>query len=71
MEIQYPLPHPLKNIYGNPDVIIIKHHLAIFLDGIFDMVKIGKKKRGVKKKAFWIVKTERNIQRNLEDNKKL
>ncbi|MBK0383282.1 very short patch repair endonuclease [Pedobacter sp. SD-b] len=62
-----------KNIFGTPDLVIKKYRLAIFVDGSFwHGYDWGKRKEQWKKnKAFWVPKIERNIQRDLEVNKKL
>ncbi len=62
-----------KKLPGNPDIILKKHMLIIFIDGEFwhgyDWEK--KKQKINSNRSFWIPKIERNMQRDFENNKKL
>lgn len=62
-----------KNLTGNPDVIIKKYKIVIFIDGIFwHGYKWEDRKPKIKSnREYWIPKIERNIQRDKENNKKL
>jgi DNA mismatch endonuclease (patch repair protein) len=62
-----------SGLIGKPDVVIKKYRLVIFIDGEFwHGYKWEEKKKKIKSnKAFWIPKIERNMQRDLEVNKKL
>jgi DNA mismatch endonuclease (patch repair protein) len=62
-----------KKIPGNPDVVMPKYKVVIFVDGEFwhGYNWIEKKKKIKTNKDFWIPKIERNMQRDLENNLKL
>ena len=57
--------HP-KNVVGNPDIIISKYKLIIFVDGDFwhGYQWEIKKNKLRHNREFWIAKIERNIQRD-------
>lgn len=59
-----------KKLPGNPDIVLIKHKLAIFIDGSFwHGYKWEEKKPKIKaNRDFWIKKIERNMQRDAENN---
>lgn len=62
-----------KLLPGKPDIVVLKCHIAIFVDGDFwhgkDFETI-KKRIGTNKK-FWIEKLKRNIERDEEINDRL
>lgn len=62
-----------KNLPGNPDLIIKKYRLAVFVDGDFwHGYEWEKKKDKIKtNSAFWIPKIERNIQKDRHTNSSL
>lgn len=62
-----------KNLPGNPDIVLKKHMLIIFIDGEFwHGYNWGQKKTKIKvNRDFWIPKIERNMQRDKENNSKL
>ncbi|WP_090655153.1 very short patch repair endonuclease [Parafilimonas terrae] len=62
-----------KNLPGNPDIVIKKYKLVIFIDGEFwHGYKWNEKKGKIKaNRGFWIPKIERNMQRDLENNTKI
>ncbi len=62
-----------KKFPGNPDIIMQKYKLIIFVDGEFwhGYNWIEKKKKIKTNRDFWIPKIERNMQRDLENNLKL
>ena len=62
-----------KFLPGNPDIVIKKHMLIIFIDGEFwHGYEWEKKKERIKmNRDFWIAKIERNIQRDIINNSKL
>lgn len=59
-----------KKLPGNPDIVLIKHKLAIFIDGSFwHGYNWEEKKLKIKaNREFWIKKIERNMQRDNENN---
>lgn len=61
----------VKNMKGVPDIVITKHKIVVFVDGEFwHGYKWDEKKKNIKSnRAFWIPKIERNIQRDLENNR--
>ncbi len=63
----------VKSLPGKPDVLMRKHKLAIFVDGEFWHGYNWEEKRNKIKTntGFWIPKIERNMQRDIENNKKL
>ena len=62
-----------KKLPGNPDIVISKKRLAIFVDGEFwHGYNWEIKKTKIKaNRAFWIPKIERNMQRDIENNQAL
>lgn len=65
-----------KKLPGSPDIAILKHNIAVFIDGEFwhGYDWENKKKKLNKNKEYWIEKIEENMsrdQRNNEDLKKL
>jgi DNA mismatch endonuclease, patch repair protein len=61
----------VKKLPGTPDIVISKHKLIIFIDGEFWHGFNWTVKRGkiVSNRDFWIPKIERNMQRDLSNNK--
>jgi len=62
-----------KTVYGKPDITFKKIKVAIFVDGEFWHGRDWetKKERIKTNKDFWHKKIERNINRDIEVNKKL
>ncbi|WP_295654186.1 very short patch repair endonuclease [uncultured Mucilaginibacter sp.] len=62
-----------KLLQGNPDIVIKKHKLVIFIDGEFwHGYEWDKKREKIKtNRDFWIAKIERNMQRDRANNHKL
>lgn len=62
-----------KKLPGNPDIILPKFRLVIFIDGEFwHGYNWEEKKKKIKaNREFWIPKIERNIQRDIEIEHKL
>jgi len=62
-----------KKFPGNPDIVIKKYKLIIFIDGEFwHGYEWEKKKTSIKaNRDFWIPKIERNMQRDFSNNQKL
>jgi DNA mismatch endonuclease (patch repair protein) len=62
-----------KKFPGNPDIILIKYKLIIFIDGEFwhGYNWVEKKNKIKTNRDFWIPKIERNMQRDLENKIKL
>ena len=63
----------VKTLPGSPDIVIRKNKLVIFVDGEFwhgYNWEVKKKKIKTNRK-FWIPKIERNMQRDIENNKAL
>jgi DNA mismatch endonuclease, patch repair protein len=62
-----------KKLKGNPDIVILKSKVAIFVDGEFwHGYKWEDKKKKIKaNRGFWIPKIERNMQRDAETNREL
>lgn len=63
----------VKKLPGKPDIVINKYKLVIFVDGEFWHGYQWKQKKDKIKtnRSFWIPKIERNMQRDIENNKKL
>lgn len=63
----------LKKLPGSPDIVFLKHKLAIFVDGEFwhGYNWIEKKAKIKTNREFWIPKIERNIQRDKTNNQLL
>lgn len=62
-----------KKLPGSPDIAITKNRLAIFIDGEFWHGRNWEtEKQKIKSnQAYWVPKIERNIERDLENNKAL
>ncbi|HEX9600704.1 MAG TPA: very short patch repair endonuclease [Mariniflexile sp.] len=62
-----------KKLPGKPDVSIIKHKLAVFIDGEFwhGFNWMERKETIQSNRGFWIPKIERNMQRDKEVNQQL
>lgn len=63
----------VKGIFGHPDIAFIGKKIAVFCDSEFwHGYDWDNRKNDIKsRKEFWIPKIERNIQRDLEVNRKL
>ena len=63
----------VKKLPGNPDIVLNKYKLIIFIDGEFwhGFNWEDKKKRIKSNRDFWIPKIERNMQRDEENKLKL
>jgi len=63
----------VKKLPGNPDIVINRHKLIIFIDGEFwhGFNWENKKKKIKSNRDFWIPKIERNMQRDEENDQKL
>lgn len=63
----------VKALPGSPDIVFIKNKLVVFIDGEFwHGFNWNEKRERIKKnRDFWIPKIERNMQRDVENNKKL
>jgi DNA mismatch endonuclease, patch repair protein len=61
----------VKKLPGKPDIVISKYKLIIFIDGEFWHGYNWKEKRDkiMSNREFWIPKIERNIARDLSNNK--
>lgn len=61
-----------RKIIGSPDVVFVKHKIAIFIDGDFWHGRNYGKKNGEKlRKKFWRDKIESNIRRDSKVNRQL
>lgn len=62
-----------KKLPGNPDIVIKKNNIVIFIDGEFwhGYNWLQKKERIKSNRDFWIPKIERNMQRDLQNNEML
>lgn len=62
-----------KSVFGKPDFVFKKHKIAVFVDSEFWHGKNWEEKKFdfKTKQEFWLPKIERNIQRDIEVNKKL
>lgn len=62
-----------KKLTGNPDIVIKRNKIAVFVDGEFwHGYRWKEKKRKIKaNRAYWIPKIERNIARDKTANRKL
>lgn len=62
-----------SKVFGKPDIVFFGKKVAVFCDSEFwHGYDWENKKNEIKsRKEFWIPKIERNIQRNIEVNKKL
>ena len=59
-----------KSVFGKPDLVMKRYHIAIFVDGEFWHGKDWNKRKHDHKtnRDFWLKKIERNIQRDKEVN---
>lgn len=62
-----------KKLPGSPDIVITKNKLAIFIDGEFWHGRNWEtEKQKIKSnQAYWLPKIERNMERDLHNNKAL
>lgn len=60
-----------KDLPGNPDLVIDKYQLAIFVDGDFWHGYEWKARKPKTNQHFWIPKIERNMQRDQFANQQL
>lgn len=62
-----------KRLPGSPDIAVLKHHIAIFIDGEFWHGKDWpvRKERLVRNREYWIEKIEENMARDERNDRKL
>lgn len=62
-----------KRLPGSPDIAILRHHIAVFVDGEFWHGKDWqtRKVRLKRNRAYWIEKIEENIARDIRNDRKL
>ena len=62
-----------KKLPGSPDIAILKHHIAIFVDGEFWHGKDWEEKKPKlqNNRDYWIEKIEENMSRDARVNKEL
>ena len=62
-----------KRLPGSPDIAILKHRIAIFVDGEFWHGKDWRSRKGRLKKnrEYWIEKIEENIARDIRNDRLL
>jgi DNA mismatch endonuclease (patch repair protein) len=62
-----------RDLPGRPDIVIRKYKLAVFVDGEFWHGHDWENKKGKIKMniSFWVPKIERNMQRDIQNNRKL
>jgi len=62
-----------KNLPGTPDIVLKKYKTVIFVNGCFWHGHLNCKKSGLPKSRteFWKSKIEKNVNRDLNNNKKL
>ena len=62
-----------KRLPGSPDIAILKHRIAIFVDGEFWHGKdwASRKERLVRNREYWIEKIEENIARDQRNDQAL
>lgn len=62
-----------KCLPGSPDIAVLNHHIAIFIDGEFWHGKDWpvRKERLVRNREYWIEKIEENIARDERNDRKL
>ena len=62
-----------KRLPGSPDIAILKHHIAVFVDGEFWHGKDweARKMRLKRNREYWIEKIEENMARDLRDDQLL
>jgi len=63
----------IRSLPGNPDIVMRKYKVVIFVDGEFwhGYNWVEKKRKLKTNRGFWIPKIERNMQRDKENNEKL
>lgn len=63
----------VSTLPGKPDIVISKHKVIIFIDGEFwhGYNWVEKRDKIKTNREFWIPKIERNMQRDIENQKKL
>ena len=59
-----------KRLPGSPDIAILKHHIAVFVDGEFWHGKDWetRKERLKRNREYWIEKIEENMARDLRND---
>ena len=62
-----------KRLPGSPDIAILKHHIAVFVDGEFWHGKDwkAKKNRLKRNREYWIEKIEENMARDIRNDQLL
>lgn len=62
-----------KKLPGSPDIAILKHHIAVFVDGEFWHGKdwVTRKVRLKRNREYWIEKIEENMARDLRNDQLL
>lgn len=62
-----------KRLPGSPDIAILKHHIAVFVDGEFWHGKDwkAKKDRLKRNREYWIEKIEENMARDIRNDQLL
>lgn len=62
-----------KRLPGSPDIAVLQHHIAIFVDGEFWHGKDweARKERLKRNREYWIEKIEENIARDLRNDRLL
>ena len=62
-----------KRLPGSPDIAILKHHIAVFVDGEFWHGKDWetRKERLKRNREYWIEKIEENMARDLRNDQLL
>ena len=68
-----PLSKNDKKLPGSPDIAILKHHIAVFVDGEFWHGKDWdtRKVRLKRNREYWIEKIEENMARDLRNDQLL
>lgn len=59
-----------RKLPGSPDIAILKHHIAVFVDGEFWHGKDWEQRKNKIKsnRSYWIEKIEENIARDIRNN---
>lgn len=62
-----------KRLPGSPDIAILRHHIAIFVDGEFWHGKDWETRKAklIRNREYWIEKIEENIARERRDDMRL
>ena len=62
-----------KRLPGSPDIAILKHHIAVFVDGEFWHGKDWEARKGRLKRnrEYWVEKIEENMARDIRDDQLL